>query len=61
MKGSKKWQGIVRIPEKHEQGDWGSRSERLEGIANGIGTFKRLDLKWVLAILPFMESPLISE
>ena len=45
MKGTKKWQGIVRLPEKDEQGDWGSRRDRLEGIENGLGTFRRLDLQ----------------
>jgi DNA polymerase beta len=41
--GPKKWQGIVRIPEKDELDN--GRHHRLAAIAEGTGTYKRIDLK----------------
>lgn len=58
--GSRKWHGIVRVPEKDEQGAWRSRREHLKGIANRQGTFARLDLKSVSAIPIAVGSPLIN-
>lgn len=46
-KGPRKWQGIVRVPERDENGVWVSIRERLQGIAEKTGAFKRLDISLV--------------
>lgn len=48
-KGPRKWQGIVRVPERDENGVWVSIRERLQGIAEKTGAFKRLDIRCAFA------------
>ncbi|KAF9464116.1 hypothetical protein BDZ94DRAFT_1162537 [Collybia nuda] len=45
--GIRRWQGIVRVPEKNENGKWCSRAVRLSGIEELTGKFRRLDLNLV--------------
>lgn len=43
--GVKKWQGVVRIPERDEYGKWGNRSKRVKQVEGNKGVFRRMDLK----------------
>lgn len=43
--GVMKWQGVVRLPERDEDGGWGERSERVKLVEADKGLFRRLDLK----------------
>ncbi|KAG5644782.1 hypothetical protein DXG03_007690 [Asterophora parasitica] len=38
------WNGVVRIPEKDQDGKWKTRRERLEAIEKGQGELRRMDL-----------------
>jgi DNA polymerase beta len=42
--GSKKWQGIIRLPERTTDGTWEERSQRIERIREQQGLYIRLDL-----------------
>ena len=42
--GVKKWQGVVRIPERDEHGGWGNRSKRVKQVEGNEGLFRRMDL-----------------
>jgi DNA polymerase beta len=46
--GVRKWQGVVRLPERDQVDEWGDRSERVKSIEADKGLFRRMDLKWVL-------------
>ncbi len=41
---SHKWTGLVRIPGKNEDGEWESMAERLKGVKERKGEFKRADI-----------------
>jgi len=43
--GARKWQGVVRLPERDEDGEWESRSERVKSVKADQGLFRRVDLK----------------
>lgn len=43
--GVRKWQGVVRLPERDEDGGWGERSERVKLVEDNKGLFRRMDLK----------------
>jgi len=43
--GLRKWQGIVRVPEKDGKGQWLNWRERLRAIEDGTGTFRRLKIQ----------------
>ncbi|KAF7985926.1 hypothetical protein HWV62_43846 [Athelia sp. TMB] len=43
--GTKKWQGVIRLPEKEEDGSWGERTNRIKAIEANEGVFRRMDLK----------------
>lgn len=45
--GERKWQGIVRVPEKTKEGHWEDRGERLLHIRNDAGAYCRVDLRCV--------------
>jgi DNA polymerase beta len=45
--GAQKWQGIVRLPEKAENGGWSHRQRRLEAIEKNEGVYRKVDLKYV--------------
>lgn len=42
--GSKKWQGIIRLPGRTADGTWEDRSQRIERIREQQGLYTRLDL-----------------
>ncbi|KAG2051587.1 Nucleotidyltransferase [Suillus hirtellus] len=42
--GSKKWQGVIRLPERTVDGTWEERSQRIERIREQQGLYIRLDL-----------------
>ncbi|KAG2102255.1 uncharacterized protein F5147DRAFT_707844 [Suillus discolor] len=42
--GSKKWQGVIRLPERTVDGTWEERSQRIERIHEQQGLYIRLDL-----------------
>ena len=42
----KSWEGIIRIPE--QRGEWGDRAERVAGVENLEGQFRRMMIKWVV-------------
>jgi DNA polymerase beta len=48
--GTQKWQGIVRVPQKN--GDWEPDWQRKDGIAQHLGKFRRMDLKFVHLGIP---------
>lgn len=43
--GSRKWQGIIRLPERTVDGPWEERSQRMERICEQQGLYIRLDLR----------------
>lgn len=43
--GPKKWQGVVRVPERDSEGVWETQNARLEGIESMTSSFRRADLK----------------
>jgi DNA polymerase beta len=43
--GVRKWQGVVRLPERSEHGEWEDRSKRVELVKDNNGLFRRMDLK----------------
>lgn len=43
--GSRKWQGVIRLPERTADGAWEERSQRIERIREQQGIYIRLDLK----------------
>jgi DNA polymerase beta len=43
--GARRWQGIVRVPQKN--GDWEPDWQRKDGIAQHLGKFRRMDLTFV--------------
>lgn len=43
--GARKWQGVVRLPEKDKDGQWELMSERLKLVKADKGFFRRMDLK----------------
>lgn len=43
--GARKWQGVVRLPEKDKDGQWESMSERMKLVKADKGFFRRMDLK----------------
>lgn len=45
--GIRRWQGVVRVPDKNEDGEWCTRDIQTSGIQNMTGKFRRLDLKYV--------------
>lgn len=45
--GEAKWQGVVRLPERTDDG-WGERVVRTEGIKRGEGVFRRMDIRFVI-------------
>ena len=47
-KGLWKWQGIVRVPEKDENGQWGPRHQRRHAINERRGIFRQLELKCIV-------------
>ncbi|KAG1751118.1 hypothetical protein EDB19DRAFT_1675431 [Suillus lakei] len=42
--GSRKWQGVIRLPETTADGTWEERSQRIERIREQQGLYIRLDL-----------------
>lgn len=48
--GPKKWQGVVRLPERHMDGSWGERSDRVKAVEVNQGLFRRMDLKSVIFV-----------
>lgn len=44
-KGPKKWQGVVRLPERTTTKQWGERTDRLKAIQANEGLFRRMDIK----------------
>jgi DNA polymerase beta len=46
--GIRRWQGVVRVPEKNDNGEWCTRDKQTTGIRTMTGKFRRLDLKYVL-------------
>ncbi|OAX40426.1 Nucleotidyltransferase [Rhizopogon vinicolor AM-OR11-026] len=42
--GSRKWQGVIRLPERTADGAWEERSHRIERIRDQQGLYIRLDL-----------------
>ena len=42
---AKAWEGVVRLPEC--SGEWGSRSDRLSGMDNVEGRFRRMTIQCV--------------
>lgn len=49
--GVRKWQGVVRLPERDEGGSWGERIERVRLVQANNGLFRRMDLKYVFFIV----------
>ena len=45
--GMQKWQGIMRIPERNDTGEWGPVQERLDGAEALTGAFRRADIRFV--------------
>lgn len=43
--GARRWQGVVRLPERDEYGEWGDRSKRVKLVEQSKGIFRRMDLK----------------
>jgi len=37
------WEGVIRLPE--QRGQWGERADRLAGIENSEGRFRRMIIK----------------
>ncbi|KAF5382669.1 hypothetical protein D9615_002724 [Tricholomella constricta] len=45
MRGSlRTWSGLIRVPEKDEEGRWRTRRERLEAVEANEGDYRRLNL-----------------
>ena len=44
-----KWGGLVRIPGKTEDGEWEIQSERLKGVSEHTGDFRRVDMRYVFS------------
>lgn len=45
--GVRRWQGVIRVPEKSEDGSWGKRIDRIKKVESEQGVFRRMDLKSV--------------
>jgi len=43
--GARKWQGVVRLPEKDKDGQWELMGERVKSVKADKGFFRRMDLK----------------
>ena len=41
---SHKWSGMVRIPSKSSEGDWEPQKDRLKGVQERTGEFRRVDI-----------------
>jgi len=46
--GTRRWQGIVLIPLREDEGRWEERKFRLERIKKREGVYRRMDIKCVL-------------
>ncbi|KDQ62601.1 hypothetical protein JAAARDRAFT_203697 [Jaapia argillacea MUCL 33604] len=56
--GTKKFQGVARVPKRKRTGEWETAEERLEAASKNLGAYRRLDLN--LAPLQSKASALLS-